>query len=411
MGGKAIKNVRPLVYKELKPTYEWVERNILPLLGLNKYDAKAIGSFQKKPLTEKYGDIDVALDAQKFIKEGLEFEEIATAINFILEEAGLETTLLKGFDQVSIKVPIAKTNEYAQVDLMPIINLEWGKFMYHSPNIKENESKYKGAVRNALLMAIISESTKEVNKLFEGQAEEYNSLAIRFPTGIWNIKRSFMGKRGKLVKKGTILESEFLTDNPQDVVDLAFGSGYGIGSLNSFETIWEMIHRKDFIHKKILNEIMSKFKVNLKSMMQDIPREALIKYPYLSEEFIGHFGDTWDPVGLYKNPKSIKRFGPNIKAILDLDGNIYMEDIPEDWLHKDMAEKLKAAGKLPYSGNFYDQQFVTLMRIGSTNEFGITEGTEKDITTIITIDKANKKHPYKIHAKHYEDVKPDNFSY
>ena len=216
----------------------------------------------------------------------MKFEEVSEAINQILnEEHGFETTLLKGFDQVSVKVPICgdESKGYAQVDLMPSPDLKWAKFMYHSPNLAEGESKYKGAARNALLMAIVSESTKEVTKLFEGKAEEYTSLAIRFPTGVWNIKRSFMGKKGNLVQKGTVLGSEFITNDPQDVIDIALGEGYKPASANSFETLWEIIHRKDFIHKARLNEIMTKFQVNLKSMQQDLPLEVAEKYPFLVE--------------------------------------------------------------------------------------------------------------------------------
>ena len=285
MGGKAVNNVRSLKHDELNPTYEWVQQNILPLLGLNSNDVIPTGSFMKKPKNQTSGDIDIAINAKKYLDEGLEFDKISTAIDLILKESGFETTLLKGFDQVSVKVPINgnENNGYAQVDLMPSPDLKWARFIYHSPNLLEEESKYKGAVRNALLMALVSESTKEVTKLFEGQTEEYNSLAIRFPTGLWNIKRSFMGKKG-IVKKGTILESEFITREPQYIIDIALGEGYKVDTANSFETLWEVIHRKDFIHKNRLNEIMSKFQSNLKSMMQNVPMEAIKKYPRISWE-------------------------------------------------------------------------------------------------------------------------------
>lgn len=294
MGGKAVKDVRPLETDEVQPTYEWVEQNILPLIFIEKNEAIPIGSYGKKPKGEKSGDIDVAIDAKRFLDNGMKFEEVSEAINQILnEEHGLETALLKGFDQVSVKVPICgdESKGYAQVDLMPSPDLKWAKFMYHSPNLAEGESKYKGAARNALLMALISESTKEINKLFEGKVEEYTSLAIRFPTGVWSIKRSFMGKKGNIVQTGTVLGSEFITNDPQDVIDIALGEGYKPASANSFETLWEIIHRKDFIHRARLNEIMTKFQVNLKSMKQDLPLEVTEKYPFLVEGI----GDVFKP--------------------------------------------------------------------------------------------------------------------
>ena len=251
MGGNAIKEARPLQQDELRPTYEWVEQNVLPLLGLTKRDAIPTGSFCKKKQGETSGDIDVSFKAKKFLDEGLKFEEVATSINLILIGEGFETKLVKGFDLVSIKVPIKgdEKNGYAQVDLIPTTDLKWAKFMYHSPNLGEGESKYKGAVRNSLLMAIVSESTKENLKLFENQIAEYKSLAIRFPTGVWNMKRSFVGKKGEIIKTSKVIESKFVTNNPQDVIDLILGKGYKVDAANSFETLWEIIHRKDFVHK------------------------------------------------------------------------------------------------------------------------------------------------------------------
>lgn len=471
MGGKAVKDVRPLKQNEVQLVYEWVQSDIFPLIGITNEDACPIGSFGKKPLDETSGDVDIALSADVFINEGIEFSDIAKSINFILEEAGYETTFLKGFDQVSIKAPIQeftneglKTHGHAQVDLMPVSDLRWAKFMYHSPNLKEGESKYKGAVRNALLMALISESTKEVTKLFEGKAEEYSSLAIRFPTGVWDIKRSFMGKKGKLVKKGQVLESEFITREPQDVVDLALGEGYGVGAANSFETLWEVIHRKDFIHKKRMNEIMSKFKVNLKSMRMETPEDALKKYPKifesirndvekkvkdlvtthgvkkfedsefkywytkltrnnpganpellaysiydrLNEEVIGRFGDPFDPVVLIKNPQTIKRFDSWVKGIIDFEGNLYIESIREDWLHKNMAEKLKEVGAIHFTGPFYENldKFTPVYRLKDSNEFGLGEAAPKNesLTTLEMIRRANNKNPqFKFYNKFYDE--------
>lgn len=284
MGGKAIKDVRPLHKTELISTYNWVKHNIIPLLGLSSDDIIPTGSFCKKPLSETYGDIDIAVNASKYLNEGLKFEEISSSINLILKES-FETTHLKGFDQVSVKTPIngLEKNGFAQVDLMPTTSLRWAKFIYHSPNLSEQESKYKGAVRNALLMALISEPTKQINKLFEDKIEEYQSLAIRFPTGLWNIKRSFKGKIG-IVKKGTVLSSEYLTNEPQDIINISLGEDFKIDSANSFETLWEIIHQKSFIHKTNLNEIMTKFLVNLKSMQQNVPYEAIEKYPQIFRE-------------------------------------------------------------------------------------------------------------------------------
>lgn len=347
MGGKAVKDVRPLKQEEVKPTYEWVVNNMLPLLGLEKNDAIPIGSFGKKPLNETSGDIDIALDANKFIMEDgtkatLGF--ICEAVDCIFGEIeGYETAPLKGFDQVSVKVPINgdESNGYAQVDFMPSSDLKWAKFMYHSPNLAEDESKYKGAVRNALMMAIISESTKDTTKLFEGQTEEYQSLAIRFPTGVWDIKRSFMGKKGKIVKTGTVLESEFITKDPQDVIDLAFGPGYGVGAANSFETLWEVMHRKDFIHKHRMNEIMSKFKVNLKSMRMDTPAEAADKYPLILGEAIGDILQPKPKEDIIKSANKMLYDEPSLYTLHSLHDKGVLQMLDKDKVIKELIRLLQ----------------------------------------------------------------------
>jgi len=373
MGGKAIKDVRPLSQDEMLPTYEWVEQNILPLLYLDKKDAIPIGSFGKKPKNETSGDIDVAINANKFMTNGLKFEDIAIGIDYVLnEEEGFDTTLLKGFDQVSVSVPINgdPKNGYAQVDLMPSPDLNWAKFMYHSPNLSEEESKYKGAVRNALMMALISESTKEITKLFEGQTEEYNSLAIRFPTGVWNIKRSLMGKKGKIIKKGVVLESEFITRNPQDVIDLALGEGYGIAAANSFETLWEVIHRKNFNHKSKINEIISKFAVNLKSMRQDIPNEALIKYPEILREDLKDVLKPKTKNELKKASqiyikKLVNKLGIDEKIIKILYDNNYFYDVSgsvcDTKIHW-FKHKFRNKSRMPYEGGYFGIDKNTLFK-------------------------------------------------
>jgi len=351
MGGKAVKDVRPLKQEEVKPTYQWVVENLLPIIGLTKDDAIPIGSFGKKPLNETSGDIDIAIDANKFIMEDhtlATLEYICEAIDCMIGEIeGYETTLLKGFDQVSVKVPICgdESNGYAQVDLMPSPDLGWAKFMYHSPNLAEGESKYKGAVRNALLMAILSESTKETTKLFEGKAEEYNSLAIRFPTGVWNIKRSFMGKKGKLVQKGIVLESEFITKDPQDVVDLAFGTGYGVRAANSFETLWEIMHRKDFIHKARMNEIMSKFKVNLKSMRQDTPGEAIEKYREILDESLSDVLQPKSQEDVVKAAMKIMKEEPGNYELRGFHTNGVLKMLDKDFVVKSLKRILDENAK------------------------------------------------------------------
>lgn len=366
MGGKAIIGVRPLLHNELIPTFEYVKEQIIPLLLINKDDIVPLGSFLKKPINETSGDIDIALDITSYLNEGLKFEEIPTVINHILTEQNIENVLLKGFDQVSIKVPICGIieNGYAQVDLIPTNDLQWAKFMYHSPNIAENESKYKGAVRNALLMALVSEPSKHTSKIFEGKVEEYNSYAIRFPTGMWDIKRSFKGKTG-IIKKGIILESKFITNSPQEIINVALGEGFKIDSANSFETLWEIIHRKNYVYKSCLNEIMTKFLYNLKSMQQEIPYEFKIKYPSLCES-------VFKPKSEKEINDAIKTYSINLGKSLNIDPKI-IELLTIESYKFDHTDRLKV--------HWFSHPNISVLEGGniSVNKYN----TLQDITHII----------------------------
>ena len=158
-GGNAIDEARPLTQTEVQDTYKWVEKNILPLLGLDGegIDASPIGSYGKKADDATSGDIDVAISIDKIAGvNGISLDDVLDFVDNTLRKNGYSTTKASGFNQVSLGVPVAgKKNEgTAQVDLMLSGNLDWSKFMYYSPNFRESESKYKGMYRNTLKRTI-----------------------------------------------------------------------------------------------------------------------------------------------------------------------------------------------------------------------------------------------------------------
>jgi hypothetical protein len=89
-----------------------------------------------------------------------------------------------------------------------------------------------------------------------------------------------MGKKG-LVKTGQLLKEfdKFVTLNPQEVTELAVGKGYTPESISTFERLWHIITRENFIHSENLDDILQKFAINLKSIGIPYPEEAIQKYP------------------------------------------------------------------------------------------------------------------------------------
>jgi hypothetical protein len=281
-GGAAIPSSRPITWDEAQNLYKWVKNNISPKFGIDESDMEVIGSYGKKAEGETHGDLDIAVSANSVMeRNGIGADQVLDFINDSLVSMGLETKKMAGFKQVTAGIPIPGTSDIAQVDFMLSPSLDWSKFVYHSPDFRSGESKYKGVYRNALLMAIITESSKEILKRTpEGDVEELETNVIRYPEGIWRARKNFMGKKG-LVKTGQLLRDfdKFVTANPQEVTELAVGKGYTPDSISTFERLWHLITREGFIHERYLKDILEKFALNLKGIGIPYPEEAVEKYP------------------------------------------------------------------------------------------------------------------------------------
>jgi hypothetical protein len=287
--GNAIEDARPLTQAEVIATYEWVEKNIFPKIGLEgkDIDASPIGSYGKKADNVSSGDIDIAVSVDKLAGvNGIAFDEVRDWLNKKLMSMGYSTREMKGFEQVSFGVLVAgkKNNGIAQVDLMLSTNLDWSRFMYYSPNFKEAESKYKGMYRNVLLMSIVSEMFKEVSKTTDkGETEQYKQYVIRLEKGIYQVEKTFMGKKGALVKTASLLhdQDKFITSTPDEVVKLAFGEGVKPADVMTFENIWSLFTSATFIHRDKKLAILDRFKTYILSSKMPVPSEVEHSFPNL----------------------------------------------------------------------------------------------------------------------------------
>jgi hypothetical protein len=288
-GGNAIDNARPLNQEETKLVYDFVQKKVYPILGLegNGIDASPIGSFGKKNPEQLSGDIDIAVSADKIASaNGVSFENVLDKMEELLSTAGYSTKKVNGLSQVSVGIQIPGTDDYAQVDLMLSTNLEWSTFMYHSPDFTKAESKYKGLYRNTLMMAVVSEMTKEATKTTDkGEVEEYKQYVIRLNDGVYSVAKSFMGKKGSLVKTASLLKDQdkFISNTPDVVVKLAFGEKTVPADVMTFENTWNIITSKDFIHKDKLKNILEKFKMYLLNSKAPFPTEVVEAYPNIFE--------------------------------------------------------------------------------------------------------------------------------
>ena len=128
-------------------------------------------------------------------------------------------------------------------------------------------------------MAIITESQKEIIKYTpEGGIEEIEVNILRYPKGIWRVRKNFMGKKG-LIKNGknVIGTDHLITTNPQKVKELTVGTWYKLEDINTFEKLWEIVLSPNFIWKDKRNEIILRYKECLAEQGFEEPKELLCK--------------------------------------------------------------------------------------------------------------------------------------
>ena len=267
--GNAIAQSRPFEQHEVAGTLAWIEKNVFPHLGIDGLgeDAAVIGSAGKKNPGETSGDIDIAVSADKIAGHlDTSLAKVLFDMNDLLKEKGLDTSMAVGFQQVSIAAPIEgkSNNGVGQVDLMLSRDINWSRFMYHSPDFTKDESKYKGAYRNILLMSAIGKSFVEIiDQTEEGETKEYEAYVIRLNQGVVKVRKSFVGKRG-LVKNAKLLK-EFdkeITRLPEEIANLLF-NGAKVNDLMTYDSLRDLINSSMFKFPEKRDEIFKEFEVKL----------------------------------------------------------------------------------------------------------------------------------------------------
>jgi hypothetical protein len=273
-GGAAIKLSRRIREDEFRGTLDSIRNILLPIIGVNP-DSSAneyivIGSIgKKKNPDDTSGDLDIGLDAGLFnvpLKEVSTYIYSAlTASNQLEEDLGFipEMNHLKGLNIVSIGWPINgdETNGIVQLDLIPVADIDWAKFIYYSPDYKVSESKYKSAHRNWLLAAILAVRRRVLDVDDSGEVMDYDSPVLILSDGLYWHTKSYRGKlKPRLKNAAKVSGSErFVTRDPQEFIDFSLGKGYSIDDVKTFEKLYQIISSPNFELSNKLGEIESKF--------------------------------------------------------------------------------------------------------------------------------------------------------
>jgi hypothetical protein len=262
----------------VKGTMEDIFRKVLKPMGLQGIDTDVfvLGSAGKKSANELSGDLDIGISADQIASaNGLKLSEVYDWVVDTLESMGYETAKVSGFSQVSIAYPIkGDKGNYVQVDFMMSNNLEWTKFAYIAPDFSKSESKYKLVYRNLLLAACVSIFDMKVLKQTKEKIPvEVRKYALRWNDGVYSTVKSFASKTGGILKVGKLLKNKdvFVTQTPEELVDMFLGSQYTPNDIRTFEGIYDIVFNQESNVKRYRNLIKQKFIESLTKSKLPIP--------------------------------------------------------------------------------------------------------------------------------------------
>ena len=251
-GGNAISNASPI---RGDMTLKIANDIIKHLVRIFKCNASPLGSTGKKGANMTSGDIDIAID--------IPWDRHQEVIKVVEKLYDCETSISAGFRIVSLGYPYELDGEplIAQVDLMFVRDVEYSKFMFHSPNYIENESMFKGAHRTTLLRTIVSAVPlsyifKDADKRFRDEyftANDYDGSLDGKPKTFWRlsfdqekglqiIHKTKVGKKKPLAHSQTIKDDTiFITDNLDEIVKIILGDRASIEDCSSVESLWTFV--------------------------------------------------------------------------------------------------------------------------------------------------------------------------
>ena len=324
-GGAAV-NGRRILQSEVPVIIDKVDE-ILSGLGLVKgEDWDIVGSAGKKKAEDTSGDIDICIKKDRMkevLGSGDGTKDVYNDFGSHLESLGYDRCVVQtGFSQVSFGMPINDVDDIVQVDFMLVRNLEWSKFTQSSPDYTKDESKYKGHVRNVLMMCIVKYCFKRTTKrvtldddtVVDGETENY---VIRLTDGLYKTRKHSFGKNfDTIVKTRTLMHEydELITDTPQGLIDLLFNDGT-LDDFLSFETLYDAFMSDRFKFPENRERILVGYVMSLDGQGIDIPTEIPQEYIDEAREKERFAKEREE----YEKANKINRRGKKIKHIETLE--------------------------------------------------------------------------------------------
>ena len=179
---------------DVKPTIAWLEQ----LTGMDLQDA-TLGSTGRKPTS---GDLDLAVDANKYTKEQMVAQLTQWAQ---LNKLKPEEYIRKSGISVHFKTPIngRPDSGYVQTDFMFLKDVPFSKFILSAPA----DSNYKGQDRNVLMNSIAKSMGYKLNQTAGLQDRATNEIISNDPDAIAKILLNKTATRNDLHSVETIVRA------------------------------------------------------------------------------------------------------------------------------------------------------------------------------------------------------------
>jgi hypothetical protein len=252
-GGAAIKGVSPVPQDVARQILPSVCALVASQLGLKPSEVVSIGSAGNKPSEELSGDLDIVVQTD-------DLEKVKEAI----KELGYDGQY-KAMGGINVySFAYHHKDKTYQVDLMPVDNIEYAKWMFHAD--KNDLAKgLKSAHRNELLFAL----AKHVNLAVNGS--ERTRYLLNMNKGLFDATQSNMGKSGKTTKHFTTTNKNFITDDPDTIIQTLTGSKIKASKVLSFDDLYQIVVSPEFKFKEKKDEILKATLDGIKKKKLTIP--------------------------------------------------------------------------------------------------------------------------------------------
>lgn len=237
--------IAPFVYQEIEEKIKAWKKSV---------KLAPLGSLGKKFDDQFTGDIDIAIDLGNKYEgsraeiENLNRQDIVSMMKELWPNVEISERTTNKIASMGYPYNINGKSGIAQIDFMFTDNLDWAKWRFSSPDLKNGESKYKAAPKVYLLMYIVSSiPVKDAqDEYFEDGVTVKRRWRYCFnQEGVFKQLEDYTGKNGKPKKTATKLKEfeELVTADPMNVMRFIFSKqDIDTKIFNSVESLWDAIH-------------------------------------------------------------------------------------------------------------------------------------------------------------------------